>query len=107
SKSRVSHQVARMESRGLLQRQGCPSDARGSFAALTPAGLAEVAAAAPSHVRSVRRHLIDRLTPDEVAELAAVTERIIAHLEALAPGGTRPCPGSGSPWPGEAAGAPV
>ena len=39
SKSRLSHQLARMQARGLVDRAECPSDARGAFAVLGPAGL--------------------------------------------------------------------
>jgi DNA-binding MarR family transcriptional regulator len=57
SKSRLSHQLARMQARGLVEREECPSDARGAFAVLGAGGLAEIERAAPKHVVSVRRHL--------------------------------------------------
>ena len=84
SKSRLSHQVGRMEVRGLLRREECPSDARGSFAVLTPCGLREIEAAAPHHVASVRRHFIDRLDRGQLAALAAIGDSILAGA---------PCPG--------------
>jgi DNA-binding MarR family transcriptional regulator len=80
SKSRLSHQLARMQARGLVDREECPSDARGAFAVLAPAGLAEIERAAPMHVASVRRHLIDVLDADELAQLASIAERVVAHL---------------------------
>jgi len=79
SKSRLSHQVARMEARGLVERSGCPSDARGSFARLTAAGLAEIERAAPHHVHSVRRVLIDALDPDQLAALRTIADTVISR----------------------------
>ena len=80
SKSRLSHQLARMQARGLVERAECPSDARGAFAVLGPAGLAEIERAAPRHVASVRRHLIDVLDAEQLAQLAAIAERVVEHL---------------------------
>jgi DNA-binding MarR family transcriptional regulator len=80
SKSRLSHQLARMHARGLVDRAECPSDARGAFAVLAPAGLLEIERAAPMHVASVRRHLIDVLDPEQLAQLATIAERVVDHL---------------------------
>jgi DNA-binding MarR family transcriptional regulator len=80
SKSRLSHQLARMQSRGLVQRDGCLSDGRGAFAVLGPDGLAEIERAAPAHVASVRRHLIDVLDQAELEQLAVIAERVVDHL---------------------------
>ena len=46
--SRVSHQLARMQRRGLVAREECPSDARGAFAVLTGTGRAAIERAAPA-----------------------------------------------------------
>ena len=80
SKSRLSHHIARMEQRGLVTRDACEDDARGSVVVLTPAGRAKVAEAAPKHVASVRENFIDLLEPDELAALAALTERVVRRL---------------------------
>ncbi|SHE69676.1 MarR family winged helix-turn-helix transcriptional regulator [Streptoalloteichus hindustanus] len=80
SKSRVSHQIARMESAGLVQRTECPSDGRGVFAHLTKKGWELLQAAAPTHVEGVRDNLIDLLEPEERATLARIFERVIGHL---------------------------
>lgn len=80
SKSRLSHQITRMQRRGLVAREECESDARGSTVALTEPGLRAIQAAAPGHVASVRRHLIDVLTEDELAALAVLSHRVIDHL---------------------------
>jgi DNA-binding MarR family transcriptional regulator len=80
SKSRVSHQVARMEKAGLLSRTECPSDGRGVFAQLTEEGMRQLVAAAPTHVKGVREHLIDLLSTEEQEVLAKVFDRVITHL---------------------------
>ncbi|MGH9057720.1 MAG: MarR family winged helix-turn-helix transcriptional regulator [Acidimicrobiales bacterium] len=80
SRSRLSHQVERMEARGLVSREECPSDARGALAVLSATGVAEIERAAPHHVGSVRRHLIDVLDHEQVLELAAITEKVVSHL---------------------------
>ncbi len=80
SRSRLSHAVDRLEERGWVQRVSCPSDKRGAFAVLTDAGFAVLTAAAPRHVASVRRHLFDRLTPEQVTQLDAISARIASSL---------------------------
>lgn len=69
SRSRLSHQVDRLVKRGLVERQECEFDKRGSFAALTDQGWKAIEAAAPDHVDSVRRHLVDVLSPLEFEAL--------------------------------------
>ncbi len=80
SKSRLSHQVTRMEQRGLVVRENCPSDARGSFVRLTEAGLDAIVAAAPGHVETVRRHLFDLLSREQVQTLGDITNAVVDHL---------------------------
>ncbi len=81
SRSRLSHQIARMHERGLVSRQECPTDARGSFAVLTPTGLAAIERAAPGHLAGVRRHLLDRLSADQVRALAEMSEAVVGPLQ--------------------------
>ena len=66
SKSRLTQRIDRMVGRGLVERQQCPEDRRGTFAVLTDEGFAALEAAAPGHVDSVRRHLLDRLDAAQV-----------------------------------------
>ncbi|MEU1808569.1 MarR family winged helix-turn-helix transcriptional regulator [Micromonospora aurantiaca (nom. illeg.)] len=80
SRSRLSHHISRMQQRGLVTREECATDGRGSVVVLTPAGRRAVEAAAPGHVAAVRRHLIDRLTPAEVSALGTLSQRVIDHL---------------------------
>jgi DNA-binding MarR family transcriptional regulator len=81
SKSRLSHQVARMEEAGWVRRESCPSDRRGAFAVLTDAGFATLAAAAPGHVESVQKNLFDNLTDEQITQLADITETLWSRLE--------------------------
>jgi DNA-binding MarR family transcriptional regulator len=83
SKSRLSHQIARMEKAGLVRRVDCPEDARGVVAELTDKGMAQLRAAAPTHVSGVREHLVDLLTDDEQETLATIFERVHKHLDQL------------------------
>jgi DNA-binding MarR family transcriptional regulator len=78
SRSRLSHAVARLEERGWVVRQDCETDRRGQLAVLTDTGFAVLEAAAPGHVEAVRRYVIDRLTPEQVAQLTAIGETIVA-----------------------------
>jgi DNA-binding MarR family transcriptional regulator len=76
SRSRLSRHATRMEQRGLLRRTPDPADGRGCFLALTDQGLEALTAAAPAHVESVRRHLIDRLGPDDLAAIERIARRL-------------------------------
>src|SRR5215471_8053633 len=79
-KSRLSHQVRRMQERGLVVREPNPADGRSAVICLLPAGRRAIKNAAPQHVQNVRRHFIDLFTPAELAALAALNERVLRHL---------------------------
>ncbi|GGI81483.1 MarR family transcriptional regulator [Saccharopolyspora subtropica] len=83
SKSRISHQIRRMESAGLVRRDDCPSDGRGVLAVLTDTGMTKLREAAPTHVAGVRAHMIDLLAPEEQKVLARVFERLTDHLRGI------------------------
>ena len=76
SASRLSHAVARLEEKGWVRRERHPTDRRGALAVLTDAGWDAVVAAAPGHVTAVRAAVFDRLTPDQVDQLRAISERL-------------------------------
>lgn len=61
SRSGITRRVDQLARRGLVQRLPCPGDRRGTLTALSPAGLAALREAAPTHVRGVRRYLLDPL----------------------------------------------
>ena len=81
-KSRMSHHIDRMAKRGLVVREDCASDRRGAFVVVTPAGRAALAAAAPQHVKAVRRLFINPLSSAELAMLADISNRIIEAIDA-------------------------
>lgn len=80
SKSRISHQIGRMEKVGLVRREECVDDRRGVFAVLTSHGQEVLHSAAPTHVRGVRNHLVDLLSDEERLVLTEVFERVMSHL---------------------------
>lgn len=82
SKSRLSHQITRMENAGLVRREHCDTDKRGLFAVLTEHGWTVMRDVAPHHVESVRRHFIDLLTPTELASLEASLAPVVDQLRA-------------------------
>lgn len=75
--SRVSHLVRRMEGRDLVARTGCPSDRRGALVQITRHGLSAIVAAAPGHVETARRELIDRIPPEDWPTFARVLRRLV------------------------------
>ncbi len=84
SRSRLTHTISRMESAGLVERVACASDARGVNCVLTESGWQALVAAAPDHVASVREHLVDVLTDDELAALGAAMAKVGDHLRSPA-----------------------
>ena len=78
SRSGLTRLADRLERDGLISRQACPSDARGTLAVLTDAGLARLEAAWPTHRRGVAEHVTGRLTPEEVVELGRLLGKLVA-----------------------------
>ncbi|WP_084956413.1 MarR family winged helix-turn-helix transcriptional regulator [Thermoactinospora rubra] len=83
SRSRLSHQISRMEAKGLVKRQECADDRRGTFAVLTDEGWETIERVAPHHVAGVREHFIDRLTPEQVEAIERAYSPIVTHLKGL------------------------
>jgi DNA-binding MarR family transcriptional regulator len=79
-KSRLSHQLRRMEQRGLVERQECPSDRRGAFIVLTDKGRQALQGAAGGHAEAVRQLVFDALTDEQVDSLTAISESVLAKL---------------------------
>jgi len=80
SRSRLSHQITRMEVKGLVRREGCEGDKRGTFAVITSRGLATIERVAPSHVESVRRHFMDRIPPEHLGVLTDAYQPVLERL---------------------------
>jgi len=76
SPSGITRRIDGLVKQGLVERQRCPNDRRGSNAVLTPLGLKALKTAAPTHVRGVREYFVDRLDDRQLAQLASVLARI-------------------------------
>lgn len=87
SPSRLTYQISSMQRRGLVTRETCPRDRRGSEAVLTAAGLLALREAAPAHLAAVRRHLLDDLDDTEIECLTRVFDRLGQRLRT-----TQTCP---------------
>lgn len=80
SRSRLTHLVDGLEAAKLVAREKCPSDRRGTFAAITKTGLRKIADAAPTHVEGVRRYLIDSLRPTTQRAMTADLDHVLVRL---------------------------
>lgn len=80
-KSRLSHQLSRMERRGLVTRTECDEDSRSSVFELTDEGHAAVAHACGEHARLVRAYMLDALTPGQLDALTEISNTVLAHLD--------------------------
>ncbi|TDC42414.1 MarR family transcriptional regulator [Micromonospora sp. KC213] len=78
--SRISHAVNKLEQSGWVRRKHYEGDRRGWLATLTDEGLAALEKAAPRHLQSVRAHLIDLLTAEQIRQLGDISEVVLAHL---------------------------
>ena len=76
SRSGLTRLVDRLERDGLVERQACPDDARGTLAVLTDSGLARLRAAWPTHLRGVAQHVTDKLSTEELATLEELLGRL-------------------------------
>jgi DNA-binding MarR family transcriptional regulator len=85
SRSRMSHAVARLEERGWVERASFDGDRRGQLAKLTDAGFAALESSSHAHVESVRRLLLDPLTPEQFAQLGEISATVLAALESNEP----------------------
>ncbi|MEU5219491.1 MarR family transcriptional regulator [Streptomyces sp. NPDC020807] len=83
SKSRLSHQITRMENAGLVRRENCESDRRGLYTVLTDAGMETMRKVAPHHVESVRRHFIDQLSGEALDGLHQSLKPVAEQLRGL------------------------
>jgi len=78
-KSRVSHQVTRMERRGLVRRTECSSDARGTWVELTPDGRRAMLAATRGHTAAIKRYFTDVLAGDDDV-VRAFSQRVLDSI---------------------------
>lgn len=76
-KSRLSHQLTRMEARGLVKRERIPG--QGAVVTILPPARERIARARPVHAVAVRKHVLRHLTPHEADVLLAITGRLSAR----------------------------
>ncbi|MGM1018503.1 MAG: MarR family winged helix-turn-helix transcriptional regulator [Actinomycetota bacterium] len=79
-RSRVSGHLGRMEKRGLIRREPCPDDARGSFVILTDEGAGAFRASTIPHLRAIQTQFVDAFSEDELAMVDETTKALRAHL---------------------------
>lgn len=82
--SGLTRAIDRLEDAGLAERVPCPSDRRGSYAALTPRGLERITAAVGPHLVHVEEHLTIALSADEQAQLASLLRKVRDHVNPAA-----------------------
>jgi DNA-binding MarR family transcriptional regulator len=79
-RSRLSHQLRRMETRGLVRRDECATDSRGAEISVTSQGSDLFRRATAPHLLAVKRHFADALTPGQFAALADILQTLEHHL---------------------------
>ena len=77
SRSGLTRLVDRLEREGLVRREACPSDARGTLAVLTDAGVARLREAWPTHLAGVVERVVGRFDDDELGTLGALLARLV------------------------------
>jgi DNA-binding MarR family transcriptional regulator len=87
SRSGLTRLADRLEREGLIARESCPSDARGSYAVITPAGTDKLAAARATHLAGVRSLFLQHFSDDELDVLGDAWDRVVPGA-ASAPGPT-------------------
>jgi DNA-binding MarR family transcriptional regulator len=80
-RSRLSHHLGRMEQRGLIRRDDCATDNRGAEVSLTDSGAAAFRRASAPHLRAIKKHFVDALTPEQLEALADVLQSLQRHLQ--------------------------
>ncbi|MFC6146431.1 MarR family winged helix-turn-helix transcriptional regulator [Corynebacterium nasicanis] len=76
-RSRTSHQITRMERRGLVDKRRSEGDGRGVIVSLTEEGMSRLRSAAPEHVEVVRRIIFDHMTPEQHAQLSSFMQQVV------------------------------
>jgi DNA-binding MarR family transcriptional regulator len=100
-KTRLTHQITRMATRGLVAREPCVDDPRGAYVVLTEAGWEAISAAAPRHVAHVRHWFFDALRPEQLDALLEITDAVLSRLPEADRVMGEPCTGSAGVPAGE------
>jgi DNA-binding MarR family transcriptional regulator len=79
-RSRLSHHLGRMERRSLIRRDDCATDSRGAEVSLTDHGARTFRGATAPHMRAIKKHFADALTPEQFEALADIVHALQNHL---------------------------
>jgi DNA-binding MarR family transcriptional regulator len=77
---RLSHQISRMEAKGLLVRKQCPLDARSCYIGMTKKGKSLIDKALPLQLKEVRRLFGDALTNEQLKNLIEISDAVVKHV---------------------------
>jgi DNA-binding MarR family transcriptional regulator len=80
-RSRLSHHLGRMESRGLVRRESCATDSRGAEIVLTDEGASQFRRASAPHLRAIRDLFVAAFSAEQLAQIDELTNTLAAHLE--------------------------
>ncbi|MFF7394475.1 MarR family winged helix-turn-helix transcriptional regulator [Streptomyces scabiei] len=96
TRSRLTYVVTRLEKDGVVRREDCQWDKRGSVAVLTDEGMSLLERAAPGHVETVRRAVFDHLSPEQIGQFEEICATIATAIQG---GDPRTAPASDDlPW---------
>jgi DNA-binding MarR family transcriptional regulator len=85
SRSGMTRLVDRLEREGLLGRDACTDDGRGTYAVLTDKGEALLSEARRTHLDGVRERFLGHFEPDELRMLAGLWDRVLPGSADLSP----------------------
>jgi DNA-binding MarR family transcriptional regulator len=80
-KSRVSHQLTRMEKRELVERADSDPGGRRTSVRLTAKGHSAARSAILGHADNIRRYFLDPLTAGQATAIRAWSEQVVARIE--------------------------
>lgn len=84
-KSRLSHQLRRMEQRGLILRENCEEDNRSAMVRISESGRKLAIEAKACYEDAVQRYFAEALSEQQLQELEAISRTILAHLDHIQP----------------------
>lgn len=80
-RSRLSGQLGRMEKRGLVRREPCAEDARGSRVFLTDEGARAFRVSTLPHLRAIKEIFVDAFTPQQLTQVGEAAAAMRSHLD--------------------------
>jgi|HigsolmetaAR202D_1030399.scaffolds.fasta_scaffold00114_33 DNA-binding MarR family transcriptional regulator len=84
-KSRLSHQLRRMEQRGLIRREACEEDNRGAVVRITERGRELAIEAKACYEHAIQRYFVQALSEGELQQLKQISQTLLGHLDNLLP----------------------